>query len=151
MFVWRRLRTRIVWVGTRIAIIWTAREGKEISNIVWLAWKQGSVTSSIISLRGSKEILPILVPVRVVEDGPAQLANLRKSAMPGSHEVGVRESKSTKTKHDTENSNATTTTGGRSLMATAALGETNASLSRIHDDDQSPYQRKKNLKYDRKE
>ena len=133
--MWRRLHTRIVWIGSSIAIIRAAREGKEVANVVWLVGKQGSVTSSIIGLRGSKEILPILVPVRVVEDSVTQLANLRKSTMPGTHEVGVHESKSTETKHETEHSNAAA--GGRRLMATAALGETHDSLPRIHDD-QSP-------------
>ena len=52
--------------------------------------------------------------------------------MPGTHEVGVHESKSTETNHETEHSNAAA--GGRRLMATAALGETSASLMRIHED-----------------
>ena len=130
------LRTRIVCIGTRIAVIRTARESKEITNVVWLSGKQGSVTSSVVGLRLAKDVFPILRPLRVVEDGLTQLTNLRKSTVPGTHQVGVHESKSTETKHETENSNATT--GGRSFIATVALGETNASLTRKHDDDQSP-------------
>ena len=48
MFLWRRLLTRIVCVGTRIAIIRTTREGKEITNVVWFIGKQGSVTRSVV-------------------------------------------------------------------------------------------------------
>ena len=134
--VWRRLRTRIVWIGSSIAILRTAREGKEITNVVWLMGKQGSVTRSVVDIIrviwALKDVFPIVIPVRVGEYSVTELANPRKSTVLGAHQVGVHESKSTETKHEAENSNATT--GGRNFIAAAALGEPNASLTRIHDD-----------------
>jgi hypothetical protein len=128
---WRSLRTRIVWIGTRVAFIRAAREGKEISDVVWVVGKQRSVAISIVDICGSKEILPVHIIVTVVEVGLTQPASRRKSTtMPRRQEI--HDSKSTDNKDEAENSNAAT--GGRCIMVTASLGEPNASLTRIHDD-----------------